>query len=449
MRTEYEVSGVLVACALGLVVGSFASADPGDEVAEGAEEAGPIVTVQSPRADELAVGPVPAATTGTAPADTAIVEPEPEPNQPGRTPAIEHREALASFFTALARTEGGAGITRVTHLGDSSIGLDGIPHGMRARLQEAFGDAGTGFVVIQQPTPSYMNRTVRATTRPPWQSCVVVRRCRRDGHYGLGGVVAESRGGSSTTFVPLDGRTVSHAELWYLALPRGGRLRFELGEAHVEIDTDAPALEDRWHRLEVSEPGPHTVRVSTIGGGRARVYGVVIENGGPGVVWDTLPMVGAFTHRLLAFDEAHFARQLAHRSPDLIVLSYGGNDLRRVVTGAVDRERLEEEIARVLGRVRAAVPETSCLVVGINDHIASGYQDVQPVHVETVIAAQRAAAARAGCAFWDQVDAMGGAGSFRRWMSRGLAARDGKHLSARGRAVIAARLHAALMHARP
>lgn len=417
MRTRQR-RGALVVWALAVSVCSIASADPG-EALEAAARAQP---------------PAEQATT------QAIAEPEPD--QPGTTPPIEHAEALAPFFAALARTEAGEGITRVTHLGDSSIGLDGIPHGMRRRFQEQFGDAGAGFVVLEPPTDSYANRTVNVRSGPAWRSCVVVRRCRRDGHYGLGGVLADSRGRSATTIAPRDGRRMTRAELWYLAQPNGGRLRFELGEASAEIDTEASALEDRWHVLE----GEGTVRVRALGG-RVRAYGVVLENGGPGVVWDSLPLVGAFTHRMLAFDEAHFARQLAHRDPDLVVLSFGGNDLRRIV-GGTSPERFREETEQVLARVRAAAPEAACLLVGINDHTASGATEVQPRHIEAVIAAQRAAAGNQGCAFWDQIAAMGGPGSFRAWQRRGLAAADGKHLSARGREVIAARLHAALMHAR-
>ena len=412
--------GGLIAGALGLV-GSVASADPAD--------------VQPPSE--------PAERPPIAEPAPALVEPEPD--QPGTTPPIENAGALAPFFEALARTERGEGLTRVTHLGDSSVGMDALPHGLRRRFQERFGDGGAGFLLLTQPAESYTNRTVRFRETSPWSSCVVVRRCQRDGHYGLGGVSAESRGRSSTTIEPREGRSASRAELWYLAQPRGGRVLFELGEASVEIDTASDTLEDRWHVLEGPE-GDLTARVRALGG-RVRAYGVVLENDGPGVVWDSLPMVGAFTRRVLAYDEAHFTRQLARRDPDLVVLNYGGNDLRGVV-GGLSGERLQEETAQVLGRVRAAVPDAACLMVGITDHIASGLAEVQPRHVQTVIDAQRAAASQAGCAFWDQVAAMGGAGSFSTWYRRGLTAGDGKHLSAQGREVIAARLHAALMHAR-
>jgi lysophospholipase L1-like esterase len=373
--------------------------------------------------------------------------PEPLPDMPGTTPSIEHPERLAPFFAAIARTRSARAITRVTHLGDSSIGMDHLPGFLRAHYQTALGDAGPGFVNLQAADPSYQNRTVNLRNPTPWSDlCAVIRRCRRDGHYGLGGVTVESQR-AETLIAPRDGRVVTRAELWYAAQPRGGRLEFRFGTDSVQLDTRADALEDRWHVLERAA-GSSPVRVAASGGGPSRAYGVVLENAGPGVVWDTLSMVGAFTNRLLNHDEAHFARQLRRRDPDLVVLNFGGNDLRRMVGRGVDREGLTEETYQLLARVRAAVPEAGCLMVAINDHRASGEAEVLPRHVEMVVGAQRDAAARAGCAFWDQVAAMGGPGSFAEWHRRGLASDDLKHLSPQGRRVIAARLYAALEDAR-
>ncbi|MGF1468562.1 MAG: GDSL-type esterase/lipase family protein [Sandaracinaceae bacterium] len=375
---------------------------------------------------------------------------DPMPTQPGTNVPIEHVERLASFHRALRRTRAGGGdaVTRVVHMGDSSIGLDDFPHRLRRRFQERFGDAGPGFVLLQPHNPGYRNRTVRVRASPPWPGlCFIIRRCRRDGFYGLGGATVEAWGGARTRIAPASGRRVSTAELWYAAQPRGGRVAFRFGKADVEISTAGADLADRWHRLR-QPPGRHTAEVRALGGGRSRAFGVVLENGGPGVVWDTLSMTGAFTPRLLAHDEEHFARQLAHRDPDLVVLGYGGNDLRRLVGGAVTPEGFRSETLRVLQRIRSAVPRSSCLVVAINDHLASGRLPVEPRHVQTLVDAQRTAAARAGCAFWDTTAAMGGTGTFRAWQRRGLAGGDGKHLSSRGREVLAARLFAAMLAAR-
>jgi lysophospholipase L1-like esterase len=179
--------------------------------------------------------------------------------------------------------------------------------------------------------------------------------------------------------------------------------------------------------------------------GRVRAYGVVLETDGPGVVWDTLSMIGAFTPRLLELDEAHFAEQLERRRSNLVILGYGGNDLRRYVGRGVTAEELESETRAVLDRVRRARPEAGCLLTGVIEHERSGQTDVRPEHVEAVVEAQRRAARAAGCAFFDLYRAMGGAGSFAEWRRRGLAADDQKHLSPRGRRVVADWMYEALV----
>ncbi|MGE0787397.1 MAG: GDSL-type esterase/lipase family protein [Sandaracinaceae bacterium] len=382
-----------------------------------------------------------ASRSGSRPPSTIV---DPTPDMPGTAPAIEMPQHLRGFGPALDRARAGHGIVRVTHLGDSSIGMDGLPHELRSRYQRVYGDAGPGFVLLQPHSASYLNRAATVRAEPAWSLCFIIRRCLRDGRYGLGGVSVESPRGAQTVIRPRDGRAVQRAELWYLAQPGGGELGFTFGPGGQErIATAADGLEDRWRTLERAA-GDHTATVRALGGGRARAFGVVLENDGPGVVWDTLSMIGAFTPRLLAHDEAHFRSQLSHRGSDLVILSYGGNDLRRLVGRGLTEATLGDETHRVLARVRSALPDAGCLVIGINDHARSGNAVIEPAHVGAVEAAQRGAAARAGCAYWSTLSAMGGPATFERWRQRGLASDDGKHLSPRGRAVIGGRLFAAL-----
>ncbi len=400
---------------------------------------------------------------------SAEAAPDPEPPPPEDPPweprpddprVAEHPiedpsgHALDAFYAALARTddaeEGTPGaLTRVVHMGDSSVGMDQLPHYLRRRFQARFGDGGTGFVLLQPHSPSYRNQTVHLQTPNPWDFCFIIFRCLRDGHYGLGGVAAQSSGGA-TTFIRTrrdgdHGRTASRVELWYAGLPRGGTLELRVDrDEPVRIDTRAESLESRWHSLDV-EPGPHDVRVRALGGGPVRAYGVVLETDGPGVVWDTLSMIGAFTPRLLEHDPAHFAEQLRHREASLVVLGYGGNDLRRFAGRGVAAEQLERETRELLERVRAASPDLSCLLTGVVEHELSGRARITSADVEAVVEAQRNAAREAGCAYFDVFRAMGGPGSYRAWLGRGLAADDGKHLSPEGRRVIAGFIFEALM----
>jgi lysophospholipase L1-like esterase len=368
-------------------------------------------------------------------------------------PIEDPKGSMRAFYEALGRTDSDTpgALTRVVHMGDSSIGLDGLPHAIRSRMQDRFGDGGAGFVLLDRYSKNYKNKAAAIRSAVGWDVCYIAYLCKKDGHYGLGGHVFRGRRGASSTISTLKeggyGTDVSRFEVWYAAQPGGSELavRVDGGEPKI-IDTAADALEDRWEELDV-EPGAHSITVESRGSGFLRAYGVVLETDGPGVVWDSLSMIGAFTKRLHGYDPTHIAVQIAHRDPHLLVLNYGGNDLRRIVTKAVTGEEYVEELRKVLSTLRTGKPSMSCLVVGVIDHGRSGSQTVEARHVDTMIEAQRKAAHAEGCAFFDTVAAMGGPGSLAKWRKRSppLAEPDLKHLNHRGRELMGELLFKALV----
>ena len=75
---------------------------------------------------------------------------------------IDQHDTLRPFYLALWRTELGApgAITRVLHYGDSPVTADSITADVRSLLQQHFGDAGHGFVLIAKPWAWYGHRGV-------------------------------------------------------------------------------------------------------------------------------------------------------------------------------------------------------------------------------------------------------------------------------------------------
>jgi lysophospholipase L1-like esterase len=346
--------------------------------------------------------------------------------------------ALDGFYAALARVDGGTPgtLARVMHIGDSSIGRDGLPHAIRRRMQARFGDGGAGFVLLARKSENYDHRAALLTSSG-WNVCYLAYKCDGAGHYGYGGHIARGRTGAKsmvrTRRSGEAGTTVSRMELWYEDGPAGGPLQWRVDDGEWStIDTNADELRARWHRIDV-EPGAHTFELRSRSAARPRAFGVVFETDGPGVVWDTISMIGAFTRRLLWFDQAHIDEQIAHRAPDLLVLGFGGNDLRRVAKDALAHDVLVGEIRQVLQRLRHGRPQLACLVVSISDHQRAGNVQLVGRHVTAVVAAQRAAAAAEGCGFFDTLAAMGGPGSVRKWRKVGLMEPDMQHLSMTGR----------------
>jgi GDSL-like Lipase/Acylhydrolase family len=370
-------------------------------------------------------------------------------------PVEDPKGRLVPFYEALGRTDAkrAGAITRVTHLGDSSIGHDGLPHSIRTRMQDRFGDGGAGFLLIDRAAinTNYSSKVASMTTTSAWEACFITNLCKRDGRYGLGGHTFWASGEASSTISTRTdgayGTTASHLELWYLAQPRGGRIKLKVDRQEAElIPTLADAPEDRWHVVDL-EPGAHRITVSAAGGGQARAYGLVLETDGPGVVWESVSMIGAFTKRLNGFDTDHIAGQVAHRNADLLVLNFGGNDLRRMVANSVTPQEYEQEYGEALDRLKARRPTQPCLVVGVIDHGRSGSYTVEPEVVDSMIDTQRKIAFDHGCAFFDTVTAMGGAGSLRKWRERSpsLAEPDLKHLNNRGRDLMGKLMYQALV----
>lgn len=400
--------------------------------------------------EELAAEPPPP----PPPDHTLTIAPE---EYEGLTQPIEDPSgALRAFWVALARTArdragltDGTHLTRVAHFGDSTIALDGITMTARERLQTRFGDGGHGFVLAARGSLPYRHHMVRHESEGSWRVQDLTHLALSDGRYGLGGVQVRAVSGAEAFYATDDdedavvGRSVSRFSILYQRHPRGGQFRYRVdGGDWVEVDTRADATEDATLDVDMLD-GAHRLDLRAAGHGESRLYGVVLERGGPGVVYDSLGIVGARASRMLGFDPEHLRGQLATRGTDLVVIAFGGND--------ADDDRDEEEffttfrdVARL---VRGARPEASCLLMAPLDQ---GERDergrvrtLEPV--ERIVRAMRRAAQSEGCAFFDTFAAMGGAGSMGRWARRGLASSDYRHATPAGYRVIGNLFYQALL----
>jgi lysophospholipase L1-like esterase len=397
-----------------------------------------------------------AAPTAGAPALPGLPTGGPAPAAPTErpTPAGAPREeveplqdpggGLTSFYRALARTEAKQAITRVLHYGDSLIDLDFISAPVRRALQKRFGDAGHGFVLAAKPWSWYNHMDISLFTSGGdcWDHFRLVGKRRRDGRLGLGCAAIESTRGHCSTRVAMRGIKASRVEVHYLKLPGGGKLQVTVDRTRVgELDTSADGKRSGFATFKVAD-APHTVRLTSAG--RVRVFGVVLERGRYGVTWDNLPLVSARFNQLIRLDQDHWAEQLRHRRPDLVVFQFGANDTISF-GGSIDR--YGKQVLRALKLVRRTLPESSCLIIGPLDRLArnAGGQLRSPAVVRTVANKQRQVALAAGCAFWDGQKAMGGPGSMKRWLERGLVLKDMVHLNARGSNVMGDILERALM----
>lgn len=366
----------------------------------------------------------------------------------GRVEAIQDpKRSMAHFYRSLALTAGRKrkAITRVLHYGDSLIDLDHITGPLRRTLQRRFGDGGHGFVLAAKPWRWYNHAGLSHAESSSWTHYNLMGKggAKRSAHLGLGCAAVQSAAGRSWVLLKTSEKlTSTRLEVHYLKMRGGGKILVTVnGKQLATIETAADRKVSGRQILTVPDE-PHRVRLTTYG--RVRLFGIVLEREGPGITWENLTLVSARFHQLLSLDTIHWAEQLKLRRPDLVVFQFGAND---TISYGGDLERYGRQIKEVMTRMRQALPRSSCMVIGPLDRLQRDARGrlSSPKNVRIVSKKQRQMALAAGCAFWDGQRAMGGPGSMRSWLERGLALKDMVHLNVRGSRVMAGLLERALL----
>jgi lysophospholipase L1-like esterase len=334
--------------------------------------------------------------------------------RPGSVLLDDSDGALDHFYEALWRTERreASAVTHIVHYGDSPTTADLITGDVRLLLQKRFGDAGHGYILPAKPWAWYQH-TGAAVSGSGWNILPASRFEARDGLFGLGGVTFTGAAGASSRIVL---QTPGHTdfEVWFLRQPGGGTFTFSAdGETLGRVETAAEEKAAGFAGFHASL-GARTLEVH-VEQGSVRLFGISAGKPGPGVVYDSLGLNGAsITVLSRMFNQEHWAEELRHRDPDLVVINYGTNeaDFDKFIDHGY-----EKELREAISRIRAAAPLASILVMSPMDR---GYR-TGPGEIETmpaiprIVAIQRRVAAETACGFFDTFAAMGGEGTMARW----------------------------------
>lgn len=399
---------------------------------------------------DAAARPKPAATATTpngpaAPAERNAVATTPATvvaaNRHGTVGALERASSMRRFFESLARLEDGRmqDDVRIIQFGDSHTAADIQSAAARRGLQARFGDGGRGFVAIGRPWKLYRAEGVRGGMSSDWSSdkAKLGPHPTTDGVYGLAGIGLVTRNGGARAWTDITVKTAK-AEVAYFEQPGGGSFDVLVdGLRVVRVSTRSPggsASASAFRTFDVAENSPHQLEIRAVGDGEVRVFGVALDRAQHGVVYDALGINGARINQPLAWSELHWAEQLRHRNPAMIVLAYGTNES---VDEAMPAQTYERQLVDLLGRMSRAVPGASCLLLGPPDRaidMKDGTGFATAPKIVEIIQSQRRVAEAAGCAFYDQMAAMGGEGSMAAWALEDppRAQKDRVHLTKEG-----------------
>ncbi len=339
-------------------------------------------------------------------------------------------DPLHAFFLSLqvvdAKTssEQAGAKARIAWWGDSAIVSDGYTGRLRQVLQQRHGDGGPGFLHVAPTFKGYWHRKARIRSAG-WRSKGVLFG-RRGTKFGLGGVSALGYAGAQTTYRSKGSPFNGLVEVFYEGSPRGGDIALYTEPRHVahkhttRVATDTTDAVLRW-----TLPAPTKwVRVRSGGGGVIRVFGVVLEQKGPGLVLDTMGVVGLRGRRLLKNEPAHHIGQIRARRPDLLVVAFGGNER---VDGMPQRRHRQDMVA-LMERLKRGAPTASCMFMAPLPHGKRRRGIIADPRLTKIFAAQRQAAEQLGCDFLNpstlfgpDPDAVMRSFKTKRWISGDLA----------------------------
>jgi lysophospholipase L1-like esterase len=365
----------------------------------------PVLTPLSPMARHVDTVPAPSPAPSVVP-----------PGKPAASgPLLDDSSGvLDAFYRALRRTGNGepGAVTRIVHYGDSPTTADLITGDVRALLQARFGDAGHGFILPAKPWAWYQHAGV-TVNGSGWQMVPASHFEARDGLFGLGGV-SFTGGTSAVSTIVFEKAAYTRFEVWFLRQPEGGSLTLSAdGAALGGVDT---AGETKGADFAVFQaPVAASTLTLRVAQGHVRLFGVSAENSGTGLIYDSLGLNGAsITVLSRMFNQSHWAAELQHRHPDLVIVNYGTNEAD--FPAFIDTQ-YEKELREAIRRLRAALPETSLLIMSPMDR---GYK-TGPGEIATmptiprIVELQRRVARETGCGFFDTFQAMGGEGTMARW----------------------------------
>lgn len=369
--------------------------------------------------------------------------------------------ALDNFFSTL-QLKGGSEVVRIAHYGDSQLEGDRITCYLRAYFHKKFGGSGIGFVPFDDIAD---NASYVRYTSPNWIRYTVFHGRYGSGFYGLSGnvykfskyavkkkaEVTDTAAAAKDTVVEVkkdiiySNATVtinlsahvaySRISLMYGHSAKSCSMKVYNGTTGENLITDSVPASENFSLLPLNLKSlPRSIKLEFSGNTSPDFYGMLLD-GSNGVQVDNYAIRGHSGDGLLLINPSYLAQQIKVLNTKLIILQYGAN----VVPSARSEmacEAMGDMYYSIFMRFKNAVPGISILVIGAGDMATKidGEYKSYPM-LPKVVEAQKKAALKAGCAFWNLFEVMGGVNSINTWVKKGLASNDG-HFTHKGQELI-------------
>ncbi len=340
---------------------------------------------------------------------------------------FDQNKALEHFFTRLdSLIRFGDRKISILHMGDSHLQGGFFSNSMRISLQTTpfFSNGGRGLLfpykLVQSNGPLHYG--VEYTGEWIYEKCTASKRKMKT---GVSGYTAATDDSSATL------------KIW--TSTRHGNPPYEFdrvtvwhsrGSLRVFVDDSILQSAERraWGTVFYLDSLRDTVTLRFLPDtleGKTELYGILLENEDPGIVYHALGVNGA-TVADFASGEL-LVEQVQRLHPDLIILSFGSND---AYYPSFHAARFEENYSDFLDSLEKAAPKASIVLTTPGDaYFRKRYFNYNYVKARKVILKL---AHERGLAVWDFYAVMGGPNSIFEWFRQGYARSDKMHLTQKG-----------------
>lgn len=376
---------------------------------------------------------------------------------------------LDIFFASLVNIYNDKSLVRVVHYGDSQIEGDRISEYLRTRFQGKFGGCGVGLVPMVEKLS--FRSTMTTDFAPNWSRLAIYgndapKKRRKGVRYGLLAASYRYSPLATDTTVSSDKTYkswVKFRETSYNADPKSTQIE------NIKILYSSPSRINTDFKINFSGSKGDSSFNQSLGYASdfnifeqdiatkfknltiqfespegTEMYGVALDCKA-GVAVDNVALRGSSGVEFTKIDGAMLKQQIKEMNVKLIIMQFGVNVVPHVLSDYTFYENLFYQQLRF---IKSLSPEVSILVVGVSDMArkrGAGYSSYPNVPI--IREAQKRAAFKAGCAYWDLYEAMGGQNSMISWVNNkpALANKDYTHFTPRGARLVGEMLYNAII----
>jgi lysophospholipase L1-like esterase len=292
------------------------------------------------------------------------------PAASGDAPAGEPPSVVAAVSQGSqgqARRPGGAGQRPLTllQLGDSHTSADFLTGEIRRRLQETYGNGGSGYVTAGRPHVGVLSSTLKITVSQGW-TYQALQRSEETGEFWMSGFnTVTSKDGETLSFASEKPETFDVIEIEAIRRPGGGKFEIKLdGKVEGAFELAGAKVEPIVVRL-VPDRGPtnqvRDITLTTRGEGTVSIASIAIYNTRGGLTYSSVGYPGATVDILNKLDNRLFTSNLKRLNPQIVVLSFGSNEGDKA---SLDIGAYTERYRKVIAKIRAALPGVTLVMIG-------------------------------------------------------------------------------------